>query len=273
MIRHGAAAFNPLPTWDQLGHRFEGLFPAIAWSIVILIATYAGSRVAANRVRSMLGRGGFQPNVAILLGRTFWLILWLIGLVLAISQFSNGLAPLAALVGVFGLAASLSLQQVLQNLVAGVYLLAERPFDIGDYIAVVGPFGVNHEGRVEDIQMRGTRLRNRDDELILVPNSAIFAGVVTNRTAVGGFVRHVMVTFPRQTDVEQARSTMLPMLQSLPSVLAQPRPQLRVEQVGKEDWTACLSLWARNYEADSDALWAISQAFPQATINGGTESG
>src|SRR5947209_5530539 len=214
------------PSWDNVGRRAVDLWPGVVWSVAILVATFAVSRLASMRLRSALARGGFQLNVAILLARVIWLAVWVVGFLLVLYQFGIGLTPLAALIGVLGLAASLSLQTVLQNLVAGVYLLAERPFQLGDFIAVVAPAGVDHEGCVEDIQMRTTHLRNRDNELILMPNSAIFSGVVTNRTAVGGYVRHLTVTFPRTTDIEAARARMVPLLQNLPTLLPAPAPRL-----------------------------------------------
>lgn len=263
---------NPMPSPEQFVSSVRGVVPALIWAAAIIAITYAGSRIASGRLRGALVRGGFQANVAILLARGLWLTIWIIGFLLVLTQVGTGLTPLTAVVGVLGLAASLSLQQVLQNLVAGIYLLAERPFQLGDFIAVVGPAGVNHEGRVEDIQMRTTQLRNRDNELILVPNSAIFAGVVTNRTEVGGFVRHVTVTFPRQTDVESIKQQLLPLLRTLPSVLPSPQPVLRVDKVGVDTWTACLSIWASNREAESDTVWALSQTFPDARVNDGADA-
>lgn len=245
------------------------LLDALAEAVVVLIITYLVSRLARGRLRGVLMRTGFQLNVAILLARFLWLTVWALGLLSVLYVLGVGYTPLAAFIGVVGLAASLSLQQVLQNLVAGVYLLAERPFAIGDYIAVVGPSGLNHEGRVEDIQMRTTHLRSPDDELILVPNSAVFGGVVTNRTAVGGRAVHMTVAFPRETDPGSVRDQVLPLLQGMPSVLSTPGPELRVDKVGKEDWTASLSFWAGGRDVTSDVVWAIAHAFPQATVNNG----
>jgi small conductance mechanosensitive channel len=241
--------------------------PAIGWSVAILVATYLVSRLASGRLRRGLTAGGLQINVAILLGRTLWVALWLTGFLLVLSVLGVGLTPVAAFVGVVGLAASLSLQAVLQNLVAGIYLLAERPFAIGDFIAVIGPTGATHEGRVEDLQMRTTHLRSRDDELILVPNSVIFTGVVTNRTAVGSFVQHLSITFPRDTDITVIRPRVLDLLEDLPAVVPAPVPRLRVDRVDADRWTVSLSVWARSSEAASDTIWALARAFPEATVN------
>lgn len=257
------------PSWDSVGRRAADLWPGLVWSVGIAVVTFAASRVLSMRMRGALARGGFQLNVAILLARLSWIAVWVVGLLLILYQFGIGLTPLAAVIGVLGLAASLSLQTLLQNLVAGVYLLAERPFQLGDFIAVVGIGGVDHEGRVEDIQLRTTHLRNRDNELILMPNSAVFSGVVTNRTAVGGCVRHLKVTFPRSMEVEAVREALVPLLQNLPAVLPAPPPLLRVESVEPDTWTGALSLWGRTLDVDSDAIWAIGQAIPDATVSNG----
>lgn len=241
----------------------------VGLAVLVLLITYVLSRLARNRFGGWLQHRGLQVNVAILLARLLWIGVWTLGFAGILFVFGVGLTPLAAVIGVVGLAASLALQQVLQNLVAGVYLLAERPFHIGDLIAVVGPAGVNHEGTVEDIQMRTTHLRNRRDELILVPNASIFAGVVTNRTAVGGYVSHVTVTFPRSTDPSAARDHIFPVLSNLPGVLAEPHPQLYVEKAGTGDWTASLLFWISRREAELGAVWEIAKACPEATIDAG----
>jgi small-conductance mechanosensitive channel len=262
-----ALSHAALPSWNDVGKRATDVLPALVGALVIVVITLAVSHIASTRMRSTLMRGGIALNVSILISRLVWLTIWVLGFLLVIHQFGLGYAPLATFVGVLGLAASLSLQQLLQNLVAGVYLLAERPFAIGDFIAVVGPAGANHEGKVEDIQMRTTHLRNRDNELILMPNSAVFGGVVTNRTAIGGYVRHLTVTFPRDVDVNAARGTIVPLLQGLPAVLPAPEPVLRVEKVEKGTWTGALSLWGSSPDVDSEVIWAIGQAFPEAGVS------
>ena len=256
------------PTLDFVGD----LIPGIIAALVVLVLTYLISRLASGRLERALERSGFQVNIAILLGRFLWATLWVVGFLLVLNLIGVGLTPLAAFIGIIGLAASLSLQAVLQNLVAGIYLLAERPFAIGDWIAVVGPGGVNHEGRVEDIQMRTTHLRGRDEELILVPNSAIFSGVVTNRTAIGGIAQHVSVTFPRDRDPVETQPRVRDLLEDLSEVVATPAPHLRVTRVDADTWTAEVSLWGRTYEAVAQATWAIAHVFPEATVGTGVEA-
>ncbi|HZU11575.1 MAG TPA: mechanosensitive ion channel family protein [Chloroflexota bacterium] len=236
-------------------------------AILVIAVTYLLARLARGRLRDGLVRGGFQVNVAVLLSRVMWFGVWGLGIVAFLSIIGVGLTPLAAFVGVLGLAASLALQQLLQNLVAGIYLLAERPFHIGDLIQVIGPAGANHEGRVQDIQMRTTLLRNLRDELILVPNSSLFAGVVTNRSAIGGFVTSLSVTLPRSLAPEQVRDQIVRSVRDVKGVLTEPAPEFRVCQVEKDTWTGTLLLWVAGPDATSDAMWSVASAYPDATLS------
>lgn len=265
-MKHVPGIFTALNNFLASRDVWIAFFARLAITLVVVAATFALSRFARVRFRSGLERRGLQLNVAVLLSRIIWIGLWTTGIITVFYVFGIGLTPVAAFIGVVGLAASLALQQVLQNLVAGVYLLAERPFDIGDEIVVVGPAGANHEGIVEDIQMRTTHLRSRNGELILMPNSSVFSGVVTNRTAIGGFASHVSVSFPRTSRPDAVRPRLVSVLQELPDVLQDPPPVLRVDKVEKEDWAGSLMFWIRRNGADGGAVWAIADAFPEATV-------
>jgi small conductance mechanosensitive channel len=241
---------------------------AVGGALGVLVLTYVVARILSHRMQRTLLRTGFHANVSILLSRALWIALWSVGIIWILYLFGVGLTPLAAFIGVVGLAASLSLQTLLQNLVAGVYLLAERPFRLGDTIAVVGPAGVNHVGTVEDVQMRTTHLRGLNDELILVPNASIFSGVVTNRTVVGGQAATISLTFPRDTDLDAARESIFSLLREDPAVLVQPKPEMRVETADRESWHVCLTFWSSREDAASQAVWSLGQSFPVATVSG-----
>jgi small-conductance mechanosensitive channel len=86
-------------------------------------------------------------------------------------------AALVTAIGVLGLAASLALQDLLKNFCAGVYLLFERPFRIGDEIAVR-----DYRGRVADIGIRVTSLHTEERLEVLIPNAIVLSEVVVNRS-------------------------------------------------------------------------------------------
>lgn len=94
-----------------------------------------------------------------------------------LELFGVPVAGLMAGAGVAGLAVSLAAQSTLSNLIAGITLVMERPFGIGDYI-VLGSF----EGTVEEISFRSTKLRTPDNCQITVENSKVSAEYIQNVT-------------------------------------------------------------------------------------------
>lgn len=265
-----AAKINSTHSAIVVDFKLLGLLVGVP--LFILIVTFLASRFASVRLRGALHRAGLPANAAILVARALWATIWVLGFLGILYYLGTGFALLATFVGVLGLAASLSLQTVLQNLVAGVYLLVERPFAIEDTILVVGANGLNHEGRVEDIEMRTTHLRSPENELILVPNAAIFSGIITNRTAVGGYASEATLTFPRNAEPHQIQETICAVIGNVPGVLSTPEAILRVEKVGADTWTASLAYWVTSRKAISDVTWAIAHAFPDATVNEGNEA-
>lgn len=121
----------------------------------------------------------------------------LIAVLAILETFGVPVAGLMAGAGVAGLAVSLAAQSTLSNLIAGITLVMERPFGIGDYI-VLGSF----EGTVEEISFRSTKLRTPDNCLITVENSKVSAEYIQNVTdrqsRLWNFVIGVKYDTPRQ---------------------------------------------------------------------------
>lgn len=101
----------------------------------------------------------------------------LFGVIMALDLLGVPVTALLTGAGVAGLAVSLAAQSTLSNLIAGVTLVVERPFGIGDYV-VLG----SYEGTVEDISFRSTRLRTPDNVVITVENSKICSEYIQNVT-------------------------------------------------------------------------------------------
>ena len=139
--------------------------------------------------------------------------------VLAILElFGVPVAGLLAGAGVAGLAVSLAAQSTLSNLIAGITLVMERPFGIGDYI-VLGSF----EGTVEEISFRSTKLRTPDNCLITVENSKVSAeyiqNVTTRNSRLWNFVIGVTYDTPRDR-IEALCADLTALCQAEPMVLA-----------------------------------------------------
>lgn len=147
-------------------------------SVLLALLLLAIAFVVAGRVRLTIHRYFAQRGdlgLALLLGRTSYFLVLFVGLLMVLRLF--GLDPTAvfAALGVLGLAVSLAMQDVLKNVFAGIYLLVERPFRLGETIKVR-----DFTGTVESINLRTTTLAG-DEEHVYIPNAILFSEVLVNR--------------------------------------------------------------------------------------------
>ena len=158
---------------------------------------------------------------------------WLLGLlvlVLLVRSYFPGanLNVLAVSSIVIGYVVGNATQDTLGNLVAGVALNAERPFQIGDWVTVSG-----HTGVVVDTTWRATRLRTRTDDYIVIPNSSIAREPILNfsrPTTCHGCQVEVGVSY--DTPPSKARETIRTVLAGIPEVRQDPPPQIYLKTFG-----------------------------------------
>src|SRR4026209_225982 len=125
-----------------------------------------------------LTRGRAQANVTILLGNLAQVAVFLFGLLLVLAIYTrDAFGWILGSFSVVGIVLGLSLQDILKNFFAGIWVLVERPFRIGDTIEVGG-----YSGGVEDIPFRTTLLRTVDAQQVIVPNGTFMTGSVVNLT-------------------------------------------------------------------------------------------
>jgi small conductance mechanosensitive channel len=146
-------------------------------ALLIVILSYFLARLIRMLARKQMGRVKADPQVTLLVTRLGFLGGILVGVVVAFTVLFGNPALVFGGFGFLALAFSLAFQDILKNFIAGIFLLLERPFRIGDEISVD-----NHTGVVENIEVRTTTLRTSEGEQVLTPNSLVYTGTIINRT-------------------------------------------------------------------------------------------
>ncbi|MBV8682263.1 MAG: mechanosensitive ion channel, partial [Caulobacteraceae bacterium] len=159
------------------------------------------------------------------------------------------------------------LQQIVQNFVAGVILLIERPVKAGDWICVGGV-----DGDVQALKVRATDIRGLDGSTVIVPNSSLITTNVVNRTLGTRQTRiQLQVTVTKPCDIRRARDAIVQLASCRTEVLKFPAPQVFVEAL-TAGGGATLDAWV--YVADprsavrvrSEMYLALVDAFEKAGI-------
>src|ERR1700736_947747 len=156
--------------WDEQWARFvEGL--------LLLVLSFILASVVRGTLRGQLKRPHIDQQVALLISRIVYLAVVLLGIIAFFTRWFGSPALVFGGFGFLALAFSLAFQDILKNFIAGIFMLLERPFRLGDEITVD-----NHTGVVENLEMRATTLRTSEGEQVLIPNALVYTGTIINRT-------------------------------------------------------------------------------------------
>ncbi len=149
------------------------------WALAVVVVALLVARLARALTARALERHRAHANATVLIANLAEAAIVVVGLlgVLAIYTRSN-FGWILASFSVIGVVLGLSLQDILKNFFAGLWVLVERPFLIGDLIEVDGQAGV-----VENIAFRTTLLRTDAGDRVIVPNGIFMTSSVVNRTS------------------------------------------------------------------------------------------
>ena len=140
-----------------------------------------------------------------------------IGLITILSHFEINITAMVTTLGIGSLAVALAAQNALEDTISGFLIMLDRPYRIGDRIELLD---LNTWGDVVDIGLRSTRIRTRDNRMVVVPNSLIGKSLVVNYAYPNDQYRleiHVGIAYG--TDLEKARSVMVKAVEGVEGVL------------------------------------------------------
>ena len=163
-----------------------GLLEAVA----VLIGAAIVARLVRRPVRRRLASALLPENAKRILENAVTLGVYVAGATLLLTIWGATWQTLLTAVGVSTLVVALGLQGALQSLVAGIFILFERPFNTGDFIRFQPE---NVEGTVEEIALRTTVIRAEDGTRVVVPNSFVFTQAVLNRSPDRAFLTIITV--------------------------------------------------------------------------------
>ena len=224
---------------DSFQQFAEGLVRRLPYVLAALVAlglTAVLARVVRRTVERALRRGGAERHVVVVVATLAFYGAVAVGLVVALSLGGVNLGVLVGSLGLATVALGFALQDIVSNFTAGIVLLLEHPFTEGDHIAIA-----EAEGEVEEIQVRATRLRAPDGQLVIVPNKLLFTQVLTNATATLHRRVEVPLEVPDGQDAARARELLLAAATEVDGVAEDPAPRVLTNDLGQG--TRSLRLW------------------------------
>ena len=218
--------------------------------ILILVFLFA-SVIIVERIlqrlliRRFLSKTRLQPSLQFGLSRIIGYTLIAIGFYVAFQAVGLDLSSLAIVAASVGVGVGFGLQNIINNFVSGIIILAERPISIGDRIDVAGV-----AGRVTKIQLRSTTVVTNDNITMIVPNADFISNTVTNWSHGDPKVRiRVPIGVAYGSDLKLLQRLLLEAAEEHPKALRDPSPVVLFTEFGDSSLNFELGVWTQEMTA------------------------
>jgi len=226
----GLAALTALQEAD--GEPLQWVHAGLA--TVALVYWSLGIGRAADEVLRSLSRSGSQELVQArtlpLLQITSKVVIGGGGVYGICLAWGLDLTAWVASAGIVGIAVGFAAKDTLSNLFAGLFILVDAPYKLGDYLVLES----GERGEVTVIGMRTTRLMTRDDIQIIVPNAIMANSKIINETGGHSQMERIrcQVSVAYGSDVDQVRSVLMDLARACPHFAEEPEPRVRFRSLG-----------------------------------------
>ncbi|MEZ4519488.1 MAG: mechanosensitive ion channel family protein [Chloroflexota bacterium] len=164
---------------------------------------------------------------------------------LLLRHFGINVSALMAAVGIGGLALSLAARDTIADAIAGVIILFDRPFRVGDRIEIQN---LGTWGDVVEIGLRTTRIRTRDNRMVIVPNSAINSGQIVNYTYPDPRYRiQTQVSVAYGSNIEHVRQVITDAVRHVEGVLPDKSVDVLYDEMGDFAMIFIVRWWIKSY--------------------------
>jgi small conductance mechanosensitive channel len=208
-----------------------------------------------------------------LLKAVFWLT-FAIGLMIVLSLFGVNITPLFAVLGGASFILAFAMQETLGNLAAGLMIMINKPFDVGNLIDTNGVMG-----QVEAVSIVSTTVRTLDNQVVILPNSQVWGSIITNVTVSSKRRVDMVFGIGYGDDIETAITVLESTVKNHPLILEEPEPMIKVHELADSSvnficrpWTKTKDYWTVYWDLTRQVKEGFDRAgvsipFPQRDVH------
>ena len=233
-------------------------------ALLIFVIGKMLARAISNGVVRAMTKRDVDVTITRFVGSLIYGLLFAFVVVAALSQLGIETTSFIALLGAAGLAVGLALQGSLSNFAAGVLLVLFRPLRAGDFVEAGGVSGV-----VEEVSIFTTILKTGDNKTIIIPNSAVMSGTITNYSLEANRRVDIVVGISYDADIGAARSIIRGLMEADKRILKDPAAGISVADLADSSVNLAIRPWVKSadyWPVRGDLLEAIKHHFDEAGI-------
>lgn len=210
-------------------------------AVAVLAAFLVVYRVVRAALRPVFERSRLEDDARNLLETLAKYTILGFGVILALDQLGFNVTSLIAGLGVAGLALGFAAKDTLGNFIAGVTILWDRPFRVGDRVDADAEYG-----QVKKITLRSTRILTPDNKVVIIPNQNIVNSKIVNHTMQASLRAVVPFGIAYEADIAKAREVVLATAKGDDRIRERPPPEVAVVELAASSVNMELRLWVKN---------------------------
>lgn len=260
---------NPAESAGAVMEWLQGPGVDVAIQVALALAVFIVGRWVAQWITSMvrkaLAKTDMEDTLEGFLCNIVYTVLLAVVVMAALGQLGVETTSLLAIFGAAGLAVGLALQGSLSNFASGVLIVAFRPYKVGDFIE-----GGGEAGTVDEVQIFTTILKSADNKKIIIPNSQIMGGTITNYSALG--TRRVDMVFGigYEDDIDKAYSVLKSILDADERILKDPAYGIALNELADSSVNFNVRPWVNGSDywgVYNDVTEQVKRKFDEAGIS------
>ncbi len=209
-------------------------------AIVIFVVGRWVARLLTKTLKKMMRKGNVDETLVKFIGNMTYIALLTFVILAALGKLGVQTTSFIAVIGAAGLAVGLALQGSLSNFAAGVLMIIFRPFKVGDYIDAAGV-----SGTVEKIEIFTTQLKTPDNKTVIIPNSKITEGPITNVTAKDTRRVDLIYGVGYSDDIDKVKEVLVDILAKDARVLDDPPPIIGLLELADSSVNFAVRPWVK----------------------------
>ena len=241
-------------------------FAAPATEFLLIALKYLDKRVEKEHTK-------IDDIIFDLLIRFSGFVVYVTAAILALDKIGVNVVPFIAGAGVAGVAIGFAAKDTLSNIIAGILLIIDRPFEVGDRIEVWNaPTGSATWGDVIDIGLRATKIKTTDNIVIIIPNNEIMLRDIINYTIGNARIRvRVNIGIAYDADLKRAKEIIIEVARSADWISQMPPPKVVVRNFGDSAVGLQLRVWINQARRRMDTISYITDKVKEAFDEAGIE--
>jgi small-conductance mechanosensitive channel len=225
--------------------------PRIAIALIILVVFILIGLLISRTLRKRVLHNSESPLVANFIVRLIKVVFVLAGLILAINAlgFKDIAGGLLAGAGVGAIVLGFAFKEIGENFLAGIILVFNRPFSLGDTITINDNIGV-----VKELTFRTTKLKTFDGKDVYIPNSDIITNTLYNHTEDGFLRQDFVIGIDYDDDIDKAVVLITDVVNAHPEILTEEKTQVLVDEFGTNTVNLQILFWTKTKDYKVGAL-------------------